>query len=63
VRKLFEEAENTLQALSSDGSGKISDDSHSLAKYALIYKRGCKENTSPSTGRRGDFRDIQPLSP
>jgi hypothetical protein len=27
---------------------------------ALIYKRGCQENTSPSTGRRGDFRDIQP---
>ena len=28
----------------------------------LVYKRGCQENTSPLTGRRGDVRDIQPLA-
>jgi poly(3-hydroxybutyrate) depolymerase len=35
---------------------------HGSGRNGLVYKRGCQENTSPSTGRREDFRDIQPLS-
>jgi hypothetical protein len=31
-------------------------------RYGLLYKSSCQKNTSPSTGRREDFRDIQRFS-
>jgi hypothetical protein len=39
-----------------------SDDPRVRERYGLLYKSSCQKNTSPSTGRREDFRDIQRLS-